>query len=51
MERYALDGTGRATNVWDIESRPMAIRYALGDLVAGSDRFDGSAISFDYDGE
>ena len=27
----------------------MAIRYALGDLVSGIDRFDGSTVSFDYD--
>ena len=49
VERYALDAIGRATNVWDIENRPMAIRYALGDLVSGIDRFDGSTVSFEYD--
>lgn len=45
VERYALDAVGRATIVWDIENRPMAIRYALGDLVSGIDRFDGGMVN------
>ena len=49
VERYALDGMGRATNVWDIENRRMDVRYLLGDLVARIDRFDGSTVTFDYD--
>ena len=49
VERYALDGLGRATNVWDVEGRSLSVRYLLGGLVSGIDRFDGTSVGFAYD--
>jgi RHS repeat-associated protein len=49
VERYVLDGLGRAEKVYDIEGREMTVRYRLGDIVSSVTRFDGTAISFDYD--
>jgi RHS repeat-associated protein len=49
IERYVLDGLGRATKVFDIENREMTVRYCLKDIVSSVTLFDGTSISLDYD--
>jgi RHS repeat-associated protein len=49
VERYVLDGLGRAEKVYNIEGREMTVRYRLGDIVDSVTRFDGTTISFDYE--
>lgn len=49
VERYVLDGLGRAEKVFDIEGREMTVRYRLGDIVSSMTRFDGTTIYLDYD--
>jgi RHS repeat-associated protein len=49
VERYVLDGLGRAQKVYDIEGREMSIRYRLKDIVSSISRFDGTKIYMSYD--
>ncbi|MEI6644541.1 MAG: hypothetical protein WCP12_00730 [bacterium] len=49
VERYVLDGLGRATKIYDVEGREMAVRYRLKNIVSSITRFDGTEIFMDYD--
>jgi RHS repeat-associated protein len=49
VERYVLDGMGRAEKIYDIEGREMSFRYRLKDIVSSITRFDGTRIYMSYD--
>jgi len=49
VERYVLDGLGRAEKIYDIEGREMTVRYRLKDIVSSVTRFDGTRIYMSYD--
>ena len=49
VERYVLDDQGRIACVTNLEGQAQSFRYRLGGLVDRIDRFDSSAVTFDYD--
>lgn len=50
-ERYVLDDQGRVACVTNLEGQTQSFRYRLGGLVDCIDRFDGSAVTLDYDAQ
>lgn len=50
-ERYVLDDQARVSCVTNLEGQAETFRYRLGGLVDRIDRFDGSAVTLDYDSQ
>jgi len=51
IESYELDDVGRVVKVTNIETQELHITYGVLNFVRQVSRFDGSAVSMDYDGE
>ena len=49
-ETYALDENERVVVVTNLEGQAMARTYRLGDLLASVTRFDGTSVSYGWDG-
>ncbi len=50
VESYVLDIQDRPVSVTNVEGQGMSISYGVGEFVDSMARFDGSSVSFDYDG-